>query len=135
MRLKNSVLTAALLAVFSCPVYAAKKTTEIDSDEVVEIIRVERQGSARNPFYMATIDMYGDFGSGTLHLLKSTDGGTTKNAVKYYSGGSLTSYTITDDSNIEVKNGWGSAGDGTIYYASTTGTTSPDITIDVMDNQ
>lgn len=82
--------------------------------------------------YVATINAYGTFGSGTLSYSMSTDGGTTKVAMKDITGAAY-SATANDTVNIElgVANHLGKE---PIIYAVLSGSTNPTITIDVLDN-
>lgn len=82
--------------------------------------------------WFATINAYGTFGSGTLSYKISTDGGTTKVAMKDISG---SSYSATADDVINVSTGVANhLGKEPIIYAVLSGATNPSITIDVMDN-
>lgn len=82
--------------------------------------------------WMATINAYGTFGGGTLSYKISTNGGTTKVAMKDISG---SSYSATADDVINVATGVANNnGKEPIIYAVLTGSTNPNIVIDVMDN-
>lgn len=83
--------------------------------------------------WVATINAYGTFGSGTLSYSLSTDGGTTKVALKDPSTGSAYSTTSADaiNLNLGVANHLGRE---PIIYVVLSGATNPSITIDVMDN-
>lgn len=85
--------------------------------------------------FMATLNAYGTFGSGTLSYLLSTDGGTTKTTMKDISG-SAYSTTTADAVNISLGGGGNHnvTNQQTIIYAGLTGSTNPSITIDSLTN-
>ncbi len=82
--------------------------------------------------WIGTFNIFGTFGSGTVALNMSTDGGTTKVAIKKADG---TSYTTTAADNFQVELGCGSGNsDDIILYATLSGSTNPSITITAHDN-
>lgn len=82
--------------------------------------------------WFATFNAYGTFGGGTLSYAISTDGGTTKVAMKDISG---SSYSATANDSVNISTGVSNHnGREPIIYAVLTGATSPSITIDVLDN-
>jgi hypothetical protein len=82
--------------------------------------------------WKATVNIFGTFGSGTVALNMSTDGGTTKVAIKNASGSAYTT-TAADNFNMELGNG-GRYNDDILIYATLSGATNPSITITVHDN-
>lgn len=82
--------------------------------------------------YKASIHIQGTFGSGTLTLFTSADGGTTKLAMRDYS---RTAYSLTAAEQIDVEFGVGNTAETSIrMYATLTGSTNPDIDIIIHDN-
>lgn len=84
-------------------------------------------------FYEATLMIYGNFGGGAVTILASSDGGTTKIPQNDYTG---TAYTTSANAtvNIRIPGAGGGNSDSIILYGTLTGSTSPALTIDVVDN-
>lgn len=76
----------------------------------------------------------GGFGGGTLTLLISLDGGTTKNPMKDQSG---TAYSVTaaDTLTGSVPARLNANDVRPIIYAKLTGSTNPNLTLTVVDNR
>ena len=107
------------------------RTTLSANTSGTAIVTVHKPRSLTNWF--ATVNAYGTFGSGTLSYSISTDGGTTKVALKDPITGSAYSTASADaiDISLGVAN---HNGREPILYAVLSGATNPSITIDVMDN-
>jgi hypothetical protein len=82
---------------------------------------------------MATVFVYGTFGSGTLKLQASPDGGTTKIDLPNLSGTAI-SVTANGIYNIQLGNG-NALGADIILYAVLTGATNPSLTVAIYDNR
>ncbi len=85
--------------------------------------------------YLATVSIYGTFGSGTVTLFMSPDNGTTKIALIDDLTGVAFSLTAARCFDIEMGTGDGSAGTSEIkLYATLAGATNPSLNITVHDN-
>lgn len=108
------------------------KAPLITVDGTYPIVYVHKPRNATE--WVATINAYGTFGGGTLSYSISTDGGTTKTQMKDLTG---TAYSTTTADAINVILGVPSnnvAARQTILYAVLSGSTSPSLSIDVLDN-
>ena len=104
--------------------------TTNDSDTLLCPV-VGRKGSDG---YTATIVVTGTFGSGTIALKLSVDGGTTKVSLKDQNGDAI-AITANDAVQIPVM-GFGAELDGApLLYASLSGATNPSLTVTVLDNR
>lgn len=96
---------------------------------------LEITGTAHNNsqgLFQATLNIGGTFNGCTIHWLTSTDGGTTKGAMKDLTG---TAVTSTAFDNFGFSLGWPSGNAGTIMFASASGCTSaPSLAIDIDTN-
>lgn len=87
--------------------------------------------------YEATVQISGDFGSGTAGLALSLDGGTTKVAAKDLSG---VAYAVTANDVVTISitaNGNNTStltNEPPLLYATLTGSSSPDLDFIVIDN-
>lgn len=108
----------------------AKYTTTFAADGTAFLCNVVKPRNL--PIWQATVYIYGTFGGGTVALQSSPNGGTTKLALKDFSG---TAFTATADDNIPIQLGTGDKNSDRVkLYAVLTGSTAPSITIDVLDN-
>jgi len=109
----------------------SKHTAEITADGTVALANINKPANADK--YFATIMISGStFGSGTVTIQASPDGGVTKITVPDSTGVDF-SATAATIRNIEL--GCGSSnGDFITLYAVMTGSTNPDVTITVFDN-
>lgn len=82
--------------------------------------------------FYATVVISGGFGGGTLTLLISPDGGTTKVALSDASGTAI-SKTTAGTVNIRLGIG-GTLTDAPIIYATLVGSTTPTLTVTLFDN-
>ena len=108
----------------------AKRTFTLTADGDTLIRTIPR---LPNNFF-ATIFCTGTFGSGTVTIKLSPDGGTTK--VDAADAAGTVAFTAAGVKNLET--GYGSnnsTDDGIKVYASLAGSTNPDINITVFDNQ
>lgn len=111
---------------------ANTRTTIAADTAAVKLCTVRRPQSV-GQLWGALIHAYGTFGGGTLSYLLSTDGGTHKTTIK---DGSGVNYSTTAADGFPIS-GIGAAsnnGAEAIIYAALTGSTSPSIAIDVLDN-
>lgn len=84
--------------------------------------------------WFANTFVYGTFGSGTVTLFVSPDGGTTKIALKDAISGTAISVATTAAMNT-VRLGSGSTlSDNLIIYATLAGSTNPALTLAIFDN-
>ena len=85
--------------------------------------------------YLATIACYGgggnDFGSGTVTIKVSPDGGTTLITAQKADG---TDVTFTADGVQNVELGFGNSQEGMDIYAVMAGSTSPTVNVTIFDN-
>jgi hypothetical protein len=108
----------------------AKYTATFAADGTAFICNVVKPRNL--PMWQATIFVYGTFGAGTIAWQWSPDGGTTKLALKDFSGTALT--TTTNDS-LPVQLGTGDKNSDRVkLYAVLTGSTAPSLTVGVFDN-
>lgn len=108
------------------------RTTLSADTAATKICTVRRPQSSGLP-WEALVHAYGTFGSGTLSYLISTDGGTTKTTMKDASGSSY-STTAADAIPMGPIGAASNNGAEVIIYAALTGSSSPSIKIDVIDN-
>lgn len=112
----------------------AKITSTLSGNGDVEIGRVRRNRDRQVRFYKATISIYGTFGGGTATLKMSSDGGTTKYALKDAPGSSGSDITYTANGSANIELGFSDDNDTEFkLYVSLAGATDPEITIDVFD--
>lgn len=98
---------------------------------LTKIMTVKIPGTATEWFANAYI--YGTFGSGTVTLFASPDGGTTKVALKDAISG--TAITTAAAAMFTLRLGSGSTNtDNIILYATLAGSTNPALTVAIMDN-
>jgi len=110
----------------------AKYTTIFAADAANQkIMTVKIPGTATEWFANAYI--YGTFGSGTVTLFASPDGGTTKVALKDAISG--TAITTTAAAMFTLRLGSGSTNsDNIILYATLAGSTNPALNVAIFDN-
>lgn len=110
----------------------AKHTVSFTADGTSEICRVKRRQGANA--YQATVFAYGStFGSGSVAIKASPDGGTTKISLRN-AGGTVVALTANDVVSIpEIGNG-NALDDEIILYAALSGSTNPSITVEIWDN-
>lgn len=85
--------------------------------------------------WFGTVAVYGTFGSGTITMFMSPDGGTTKVAVtKDNNSVAIGTLNAAAVFNLEFGNG-DSNTDKIILYATLAGATNPALTVAVFDNQ
>lgn len=106
-----------------------KVSTTISADGTVTVGYVDAPRSM-GLMWAATLFCYGTFGSGTVALKWSPDGGTTK--LDLVSGGVPITFTANGSTNIELGVG-DTNSTQPIIYAVTTGSTAPDITVGFYD--
>lgn len=110
--------------------YTASFTVDAANTYICDVHR--RRGATQ---YDATLFANGTFGGGTIAWLWSPDGGTTKQPIKDMSGTAVTS-TAADSFNVQFGNTTTNAASDQIkIYATLTGSTSPSITVGVIDNR
>lgn len=107
------------------------KTLTVDSDTAICVIERRRAGTNA---WQATVFTYGTFGSGTVLLKASPDGGTTKLALKDFNGTAISSTAASVFNTQPFGNGTHLM-DYITIYASLTGSTNPSITVDLFDNR
>lgn len=108
----------------------AKYTSTIVADGSTLLCTIDRNRNL--PSFMATVCAYGTFGSGTLILQISPDGGTTKLTIKDNNSVAI-SLTASGTANIELLTGSKNT-DGLQLYATLTGSTNPSITVATFSN-
>lgn len=112
-----------------------KHTATIDANESVKLCEVQR--STGLDLFEATVMVYGgggnNFGSGTVTLQASPDGGTTKINLRDVAG-TLVSITDDDAYNIRLGNG-NNLADTITLYATMAGATAPTVQVAVYDNR
>lgn len=109
----------------------SKHTAVIDANESVEICTVSR-GTDMDA-YETTVFATGTFGSGTLTLQASPDGGTTKVTLKDVGG---TTVSITADDVYNIRLGYaGKLGEEIKIYATMQGATNPNVVVTAFDNR
>lgn len=109
----------------------AKYTATFAADASNTYVCTVHKTRQSNDFY-ATVVLSGGFGSGTLTMLLSPDGGTTKVALSDASG-TVISKTSAGTINIRLGVG-GTNSDSPIIYATLAGSTNPTLTLTVFDN-
>lgn len=109
----------------------SKHTKTITSNTDIELCTGGR--GTNMDMFEATVHSYGSFDGGTLTLQLSTDGGTTKTNLRDTSG-NLVQMTAADVFNIRLGYA-GKNGEEPIIYANMASATSPDVTIDILDNK
>lgn len=111
------------------------KTLTVDAD--VAICQIDRRRVNANA-WQATVFIYGgggnNFGSGTVVIKISPDGGTTKIATKDWNGTAISATAAAQFCMQPVGNGTKNT-DFITVYASLTGSTSPTIIVDLFDNR
>lgn len=109
----------------------ARTSTVITTNTTTQIASVALP-HAGNSGYIASVAMFGTFGSTTITLSLSTDGGTTKTGLKDLTG---TAYSITAADVVSI-GPIGAIRDvgATLLYAVTTGGSGASITVTVDDN-
>ena len=111
------------------------KTLTVDGDTA--ICMVERRRGDMNA-WQARVFVYGgggnNFGSGTVALKASPDGGTTKIAMKDFTGTAITG-TAAYTFNTQPMGNPSHLSDNITIYASLSGSSSPTIIVDLFDNR
>ncbi len=107
------------------------KTLIVDGD--VAVCQIDRRKVDSNN-WQATVFIYGTFGSGTMAIKLSPDGGTTKLATKDWTGTAISTATAALFTTQPVGNG-SHLSDFITVYASLSGSTNPSITVDIFDNR
>lgn len=108
----------------------SKYTATITADGDYFICDINKKRDLTEYRYAANV--YGTFGSGTVTLKISTDGGTTKVAMMDASGS-----PITSTANDNYTGNWANASknsDAPKLYATMSGSTAPSVTYDFFDN-
>lgn len=106
-------------------------TNTLSADGSVLLGTVHRRRGGYD--YLATILVYGTWGSGTITYYLSPNGGTTKIAMKDLSGTTITS---TADDNVNVQLGTGHTNtDDLSIWATLAGATNPSLTLKLYDNR
>lgn len=108
----------------------AKYTANLSANGDVYVCTIRRPSGGG--IWSGRFLVYGTFGSGTVALKLSPDGGTTKISLKDSAGAiAITSNDVVDMpiSGYSDKNN-----ESLTIYASLSGATSPSITIEVWDN-
>lgn len=108
----------------------SKYSVSIIGDGDYFICNLTKSGHLNEYRYAANV--YGTFGSGTVTLKISTDGGTTKTALMDASGAPITS-TAADNYTGQWGNG-STNSDSPKLYATMSGSTNPAVTYDFFDN-
>jgi len=132
--MKKIGLIILAIAVISTTAHAARTSSAVDAlDALVKIVTISRVNIVEG-MYKGSVTVSGTFNSGTLHLLKSVDSGTTKVPVM---DSSDAAYTRTTAGTFLFEDGWPTSyTQDTIYYFSVSGASSaPDITVTVDDNR
>lgn len=81
--------------------------------------------------YFATVSVFGTFGSGTVTLQYSPDGGSTK--IDVTQNGTAVTFTANGGRNVEL--GFSNKlGEEILLYATMAGSTTPDVDVIVHDN-
>ncbi len=108
-----------------------KYTKAITADGDFLIAYVHRRRDAQT--WEGTYNVTGSFGGGTLTFKLSTDGGTTKNPMQDASGNTM---TLAAAGNFNTKVGSGSKNsDMPQLWITMSGSTSPAVTVDLIDNR
>lgn len=107
------------------------KTLTVDGDTA--ICQIDRRRADTNA-WQGSIFAYGVFGSGTVAMKMSPDGGTTKIAMKDFNGTAITGTSAYAFNTQPLGNG-SHLGDFITIYASLSGSTNPSITVDLFDNR
>jgi hypothetical protein len=112
----------------------ATYTATISADGTVAVCNVHKPNGL--DFWRASVYITGaggnNFGSGTVTLQSSPDGGTTKVTMKNLSG---TTYSATSNDSVNLSLGSGATNSDAIkVYAVMTGSTNPSVTVTVKDN-
>lgn len=111
------------------------KTLTVDGDTAVCVVN-RRKNDANN--WTASIFTYGgggnNFGGGTVAMKISPDGGTTKIAMKDFTGTAITG-TAAYVFNTQPIGNPNRNQDTLTIYASLSGSTSPTIIVDIFDNR
>lgn len=115
----------------------AKYTATLSADGDTAVCVVDRRrGDANN--WQGTVFIYGgggnNFGSGTVLIKLSPDGGTTKIAAKDWNGTAISATTASQFCMQPIGNGADNREFVTIY-ASLSGSTAPTIVVDIFDNR
>ena len=83
--------------------------------------------------YEITVFVTGSFGSGTVTIQASPDGGTTKVTLRDVAG---TIVSITDNDVYNIRLGYaGKLGEEIQLYATIAGATTPDVDVTSFDNK
>lgn len=114
----------------------AKYTTSFTADaSLTKICNVHMKKGVDQ--YFATVCIYGtggnNFGSGTVTMFVSPDGGTTKVALKDAISGTAISTTSSAMFTVRLGNG-STNSDNLMLYATVAGSTNPSISVTVADN-
>jgi len=129
-------MTTAFLVCISTPSYALRSdaVTFASSASLEQIAKINGNPRKNGEVYKGTAEVSGTFNNATLHLLVSTDGGTTKTPDNDLTG---VAYTIDSAGTFPFSWGWPTkSSESTIFYLSVSGaTSSPDITVTVDDNR
>jgi hypothetical protein len=108
--------------------YTATFAADAANTKICDVIR---RHDAQEWF--ATVYIYGTFGSGTVTLFSSPDGGTTKVPLK---DASNTAISATTAGMFNVRLGDGNKNtDAPIIYATLAGSTNPALTVAIFDNR
>jgi hypothetical protein len=110
----------------------AKYTTTFAADASLQKICILGRRNDANELF-ANAFTYGTFGSGTVTLFVSPDGGTTKIALKDAISGTAISNAAAAMNTIRLANG-GTNSDNLILYATLAGSTNPALTVAIFDN-
>lgn len=108
----------------------SKYSATVTTNTANYICDVNRRRDSQQWF--ASINAYGTFGSGTVTIQVSPDGGTTKYDVPNQAGTS-TIFTANSIQNIELGNSDGLTNPK--LYATMSGATNPSVVVEVWDNR
>lgn len=111
----------------------AKYTVTVSADGDVAICQIDRRRADTNA-WQASVFAYGTFGSGTLVLKASPDGGTTKVAMKDFTGTAI-SGTAAYTFNTQPMGNGSHLADFITIYVSMSGSSSPAVTVALFDNR
>lgn len=107
-------------------------TTSLAADGTAVIATLDRRRDSNN--WNGTFFIHGTFGSGTLVIQASPDGGTTKVALKDFTGNAISATSAAvfnsqpmGNTNINTKQ--------ITLYAVLSGSTNPVLSVDLFDNR
>lgn len=109
----------------------SKNSVTLTTNDSVKICTVSR--GTYMEMYESSLCIYGSFDGGTVTIQVSPDRGTTKITQKDIGG---TSVVATENETYNIRLGYaGILGQELEIYATITGATNPNITVDSFDNK